>query len=194
MKEIFAVAKKAQKKNTSFHSLYYGYKIELALDQEHRIGISRTGGHGFKSRWSLELFLCFLSNCFSCFITARITFTSKWYVVRNGLANITFPQNRPYPVSRMHTHNPMLKLLLPYGTVSEKQVVLVQDPRSVPRPHPPPKETLTAGCTIILTSLAPQLNIFESQYLFTIYYYSTSHSTCPSTLPVLVQSSWKYTF
>ena len=75
-------------------------------------------GHGFKSCWSLRIFfLGFISNCFICFITVRISITSilfcnaniyNLYIIctsRHSLhiTGINWTCTWPQPPTRLHT-------------------------------------------------------------------------------------------
>ena len=48
-----------------------------SLARSSRASHRYRGGHGFESRWSLNIFLGFICNYLSYFTTAKISFTSK---------------------------------------------------------------------------------------------------------------------
>ena len=59
--------------------IWYRYKLNSLHSSVGRASHRYRGEHGFESRWSLGMFSGLFCNCLTCFITARITFTSNRY-------------------------------------------------------------------------------------------------------------------
>ena len=72
---------------TSFSS-YNRYRLNLHQSVEHRTGITEVMGSNPVG--ASELFLGFICNCLSCFITARMTFTCILYPQFTHMIFITY--------------------------------------------------------------------------------------------------------
>ena len=86
------------------------FNLYLWYEENDMMHIQYDKGHGFESHWSLRVFLGFICDCLSYFMTARLTFTCILYPQCTYMIFIIYTYNFPFQCLTSHVQYSMEKL------------------------------------------------------------------------------------